>query len=258
MPQALVGRGVAYNLGLNYTLTEPVKVFVPRRGAAISSLLPMESFRSGSVFPSGVFTLDAQTDGEYVVVPLEFARRVFDYPERASGVMVRTAAGVSPEKASMALQQAVGDEYTVRDRYRQKETLYRILSSEKWGIFFIVLMVLLIASCAVVGSLVMLIIDKRDDIATLSIIGAPVRLVRRIFVTHAVSVSMLGAFGGLLLGLAVCLAQQLFGLVPMPAQSFLVQSYPVEVRLADVALVAVTVMSINYMIIRLTAAVMVK
>ncbi|MDR0511313.1 MAG: ABC transporter permease [Rikenellaceae bacterium] len=258
MPRALVGRGVAYNLALNYTFEEPLRLFAPRRGGSFSSLLPLDNFRTGSLQASGVFTLDAQTDGEYIVVPLDFARRVFDYPCRVSGVMVRLAEGASVERTVATLQNSLGSDYTVKDRFQQKASLYRIMASEKWGIFFIVLMVLLISSCAVVGSLAMLIIDKRDDIATLSVMGAPAALVRRIFVAHAMLVSMLGAVGGLLLGLAVCYAQQRLGLVPMPAQSFLVRSYPVEVRLWDVALVAATFTTLNFLIIRLTASIMLR
>ena len=258
MPQALLGRGMAYNLGVNHQMMEPVKLYVPRRGSSFSSLLPLESFRSGSLFPSGVFALDAQTDGEYIIVPLEFAQSLFGYGGKVSGIMVKVGQGASSDRVKAELKKVLGEEFSVKDRYEQKVSLYRVMTSEKWGIFFIILLVLVVSSCAVVGSLVMLIIDKKEDIFTLSVMGAGRGLIRKVFVGHAMMISMIGAVGGLLLGLAVCLAQQYLGIVPMPADSFLMESYPVEVHWSDVAVVAASFTLINYIIIKFTASIMIK
>lgn len=254
-PQALVGRGVAYNLGVNYSILQSIKIFVPRRGAAFSSLLPMNAFRSGYVLPSGIFTLDAQTDGEYMLIPLDYAQNIFGYDGRVSGIMVRTD---NPASVKAELGKMLGDEYSVKDRYQQKASLYRVMTAEKWGIFFIVLLVLLISSCATVGSAAMLIIDKRDDIFTMSVMGADRKLTRRIFVNHGMMVSMIGAAAGLVLGLGFCFAQQYLGLIPMPAQSFLMDSYPVAVQWGDIALVAAVVTAINYIIIKFTVSIMIS
>ena len=157
MPEAFVGQGVASALGVRTGLSSPITVYVPRRGR-VSPLLPYSFYRQQPVFPSGVFALEAEIDGEYVFVPLDFAQRLFDYSGRASTAAIRLADGASAARAKEAVAECLGNDFRVLTRYEQKESFYRIMTYEKWGIYFIILLVLLVASFSLIGSLAMLII----------------------------------------------------------------------------------------------------
>lgn len=252
MEQALVGRGVAYNLGLRETVLFPLRFMVPRRGN-FSTLLPVDAYRERSLFASGIFALDLETDGSYVIVPIGFARSLFDYPDMASAVMVKTAPWADTDMVKAELAASVGPGYGIFTRYEQKEGLYRLMKFEKWGIFFIALLVLIIASFSMVGSLVMLIIDKRQGIRTLMTMGAGVGFVRGVFVREGMMISTAGAVGGLLLGLGVCAAQIHWGLLKMPASSFLVEDYPVAVEFTDLLWIAAVFSLVNFFIAKFAA-----
>ena len=253
MEQALVGEGLAYSLGLNINLLDPVKVYVPRRGN-FNPLVPIDSYRTGMLYPSGLFRLDAETDGQYLLAPLGFAQELLDYPERFTSVFVKIAPGASQKNVQAALREEIGDEYRILTRYEQKASLYSIMAYEKWGIFLIVLMVMIIASFTIVGSLVMLIIDKRADLHTIVSMGGTVGFVRGIFLREGMLIAGMGAGGGMLLGLAVCWAQQLFGIIRIPAETFIVDTYPVVVEAGDIALIAAAFIAVSYIIVKFTVA----
>ncbi len=248
---AVVGQGIAYELGVRMGLSEQLKFYVPRRGS-YSALLPVNSFSTGSVPIEGVFVLDAETDGEYVIVPLVFAQELFDYEGLASGLMIRFKDGAHAKKLKKQVSEIAGEDFTVLTRYEQKASMYRIMTMEKWGVFFIGLMVLVIASFSIVGSLIMLVIDKRDNIRTLGALGATPRLVRAIFTRQGMMIGMIGATGGLVLGVLVCAVQQIFGVIPMPAATFLVDSYPVMMKPLDIAAVCAAFVAVNYIITKFT------
>lgn len=256
MHQALVGEGLAYSLGLNINLLDPVRVYVPRRGS-FNPLVPIDSYRVGPLYPSGLFRLDAETDGQYLLAPLEFTQELLDYPDRATSVFVKIAPGATQKKVQAALRSTLGDGYRVLTRYEQKASLYSIMAYEKWGIFLIILMVMVIASFTIVGSLVMLIIDKRADLRTIVSMGGTVGFLRGIFVREGMLVAGIGAAGGMLLGLLVCWAQQLFGIIRIPAETFLVDTYPVVVEAGDIALIAAAFIAVSYIIIKFTVAKMI-
>ena len=202
MEQAVVGQGLAYDLGVKTALYDPLNVYAVRRGE-YSSLLPIDGYRTAGLFPAGIFRLDAETDGTYVLSTLGFAQELLDYPGKASAIAVK-AGGGRPESVRKKLAAGLGDDFRVMTRYEQKASMYRIMKLEKLGIFFISLLVLVIASFSIIGSLVMLIIDKRPDIGILFTMGADVGFVRRIFVKEGMLISGLGTAGGLAVGLAFC------------------------------------------------------
>ncbi|MCL2562064.1 MAG: ABC transporter permease [Rikenellaceae bacterium] len=249
--QALVGEGLAYNLGLNINLLDPIRVYVPRRGS-FSVLVPVDSYRTGTVYPSGLFMLDAETDGQFIIASLEFVQELLDYPDGFSAVFVRTTAGVSPRRVQAALRETLGEGVTVLTRAEQKASLYAIMKYEKWGIFLIIFMVMVIASFSIVGSLAMLIIDKRADMRTIVAMGGSMGFIRAIFVREGMLVAVTGAAAGMVFGLLVSLAQQIFGIIKIPAQTFLVDSYPVVVQASDLLLIAVAFTAVSYLIVRFT------
>lgn len=254
---AVVGQGIAYEMGVGLGLTERMSFIVPRRGA-YSALLPQTAANMKEIPIDGIFELDAETDGEYVMVPLRYARELFDYEGMASGLMIRFADGASEKRLKSAVQNIAGDDFRTLTRYEQKESMYRIMRLEKWGIFFIGMAVLIIASFSIVGSLIMLVIDKKEGIRTLCSLGATRRFVRGIFIRQGMMIGATGAVGGLVLGVVVCMVQQLFGVIPMPGHTFLVDSYPVLVRGADITTVCAAFVAVNYIITIFTVRATVK
>ena len=255
-PEAYVGQGMAYALGIRVNLNSPISVYVPRRGR-VSPLLPYSFYKKQNIFPSGVFALEAEVDGKYVIVPLHFAQELLDYPGQASSVAIRLEADASPQRVQQQIGQWLGDDYKIQSRYQQKESFYRIMMYEKWGIYFIILLVLVIASFSLIGSLVMLIIEKRKDSQTLVTMGADTKLLRKIFVAEGMLIYLIGAGGGLLLGVALALAQQHFGFPKLSGETFLIDAYPVEVHPSDLAWVIVTFVSVSYLISVLTVRAMI-
>ena len=255
-PEAYVGQGMAYALGIRVNLNSPISVYVPRRGR-VSPLLPYSFYKKQNIFPSGVFALEAEVDGKYVIVPLHFAQELLDYPGQASSVAIRLEADASPQRVQQQIGQWLGDDYKIQSRYQQKESFYRIMMYEKWGIYFIILLVLVIASFSLIGSLVMLIIEKRKDSQTLVTMGADTKLLRKIFVAEGMLIYLIGAGGGLLLGVALALAQQHFGFLKLSGETFLIDAYPVEVHPSDLAWVIVTFVSVSYLISVLTVRAMI-
>lgn len=251
MEQAVVGQGLAYDLGVKTALYDPLNVYTVRRGE-YSSLLPIDGYRTEGLFPAGIFRLDAETDGTYLLSTLGFAQGLLDYPGQASAVAVRTDG--RPESVRRKLAEGLGDEFRVMTRYEQKASMYRIMKLEKLGIFFISLLVLVIASFSIIGSLVMLIIDKRPDIRTLFTMGADVGFVRRIFVEEGMLIGGLGTAGGLVVGLLFALVQQHFGVIRIGAASFLVDAYPVVVQFWDIVAIAAAAMGVTWIINRVTVS----
>ena len=255
-PEAYVGQGMAYALGIRVNLNSPISVYVPRRGR-VSPLLPYSFYKKQNIFPSGVFALEAEVDGKYVIVPLHFAQQLLDYPGQASSVAIRLEADASPQRVQQQIGQWLGDDYKIQSRYQQKESFYRIMMYEKWGIYFIILLVLVIASFSLIGSLVMLIIEKRKDSQTLVTMGADTKLLRKIVVAEGMLIYLIGAGGGLLLGVALALAQQHFGFLKLSGETFLIDAYPVEVHPSDLAWVIVTFVTVSYLISVLTVRAMI-
>lgn len=253
MNQVILGQGLAYNLAVNINLLTAMNVYVPRR-VQFSSLLPMDGLSTGMLYPRGVFMLDADTDGTFAISSLDFARDLLEYPGRSSGMMVRLAPDVKPETAKQVIREAAGEDYRVQTRYEQKASMYNILKYEKWGIFFIIFLVLVIASFSIIGSLVMLIIDKRPDIRTLITMGGDVGFVRRIFVDEGMLIGTLGTLIGVLFGCLVCWLQQAFGFVKLGGNTFLVDAYPVVMQWQDIIIIICVTLAVNWVITKLTVS----
>ncbi len=255
--QACVGSGVAYRLGVRTFLDTPLNLYSPRRGE-ISTLLPIDAYTHRRAWPSGVFMISGDVDDGYILTTIELAQSLFDYDGRASQLLINVRDGASLERTREQVQTAVGDDFKVVTRLEQQAALYRIMKYEKWGIFFISLLVLIIASFSIVGSLAMLIIDKRDNIATLRALGARTEFVRSIFTSEGALIGVLGAVIGLALGVGICWAQQHFGLIEMPGTTFVVKYYPVEMKLTDIVLIIAAMAIVTMAITQLTVRTMIR
>lgn len=255
-PEAVVGQGMAYSLGLRTHFSYPLSVYIPRKGT-ISVLLPSTLYKQRDLFPSGIFALDAETDSKYVLAPIDFAQELLNYEGKASAVSVKLIPGASESQVKAALAVMLGDSFKIQSRYEQKEEFYRIMVLERWGIFFIALLVLIVASFSLIGSLVMLIIDKQKDISTLISMGSDIRFLRNIFTTEGMLIYGAGAMLGLILGLGVAFVQQTFGIVGIGAETFLVDAYPVKVKLTDILLIIITFTALSYIISHFTVRYMI-
>ena len=232
----VLGQTMAQQLGIRSLADAEVELYAVRRGT-LPSLLPSANYTRRTVPAGSLFRLDLDSEQQQVLVSLRLARDLFHYPGRASALLLRLAEGADPERVRREVAAAAGEAFEVRTRAELRASFYRIMRYEKWGIFFVALLVLMVASFSVVGALAMLIVEKRRDIATLRALGADNCLVRAIFRSEGLLICGLGAAAGVVLGVTLTLVQQHFGLLQIPAETFLATSYPVEFRPGDLAAV---------------------
>lgn len=231
----VMGYLVAYNLGIKINdFTNPVQVYVPKRTKKRLTSIE-QSFNSGSLIPSAVFSVQQEIDSKYVIVPIQFARKLLDYSNEVTSIEIRLATDADANFIQDEVQKLSGDSFIVKNRFQQQELLYKIMKSEKWAIFIILSFILIIAVFNVVGSLSMLILDKRKDIAVLFSMGANEKLIKRIFLVEGLLISFSGAVIGLILGYLLCILQLEFGFIKLgaDANSFIIPYYPVELYFAD-------------------------
>lgn len=220
-----------------------------------SPLLPMGAIKSHKVRHAGTLNNDSSRElTNYVFVSIDVAQELLTAADRASEVVVRVAEGAKIEQVQQRLADRLGDQWVVKNRYELNDSLYKAMRFEKWSIFFILLLVTLIAAVSIVGSLMMLIIEKKGDIDTLYAIGARRSLVRQIFRAEGVLIGARGIAGGLVLGLAVAVAQMKLGLIRMPGSTFIIDFYPVEIRPLDILGVVVAVALVTIVITNLTVS----
>jgi ABC-type lipoprotein release transport system permease subunit len=245
---AIPGVGIADVLGLN--LLDPecvISVYVPARNASLTGL-PDESFNMGLIRPSGIFSISAEFDIKYMLVPLNFARELFEYPDDITSVEIRLSPGADVKRIQKQVSALCGNKFVVKNRFEQQEVLYKIMKSEKWAVFLILSFILFIATFNVIGSLTMLILDKRRDIAVLRSMGANDKLVRKIFLTEGLLISMLGALAGIAIGALICWLQQHYGIIKLKGGSgaFIIDAYPVKMKIMDFVWVFITVFIIGF------------
>ncbi|MFW5705848.1 MAG: FtsX-like permease family protein [Bacteroidota bacterium] len=246
-PRMILGAGVAYYL--NASLLDKlnsITVYVPRREGSIGMNIE-RAFNSRNIFPSAVFSIQQDFDTRYAVVPIGFARDLLDYDDEVTAVEIGTAPGADVEKIKNRIREILGENFEVKNRFEQQALLYKVMQSEKWAIFLILTFILIIATFNVIGSLTMLILDKKKDIAVLHSMGASNRLIRRIFMFEGIMISIGGALLGLLLGGIISWLQQTYGLIGLGGGSgtFVVDAYPVKIRVMDFLVVFATVIIIG-------------
>ena len=250
LPRAVIGSALAWSMDINPRFIAPLEIYYPDREGSISLSNPAASLRSTKVTVAGLFALNAELDAELVLVPIETMRELLDYDDEVSGVEIRVTEGTT-EKALKGLvtqlQDRLGPDYEVQDRYRQNEALYKMMRYEKLAIYMILIFIVVIIAFNIYSSLTMLIIEKKDDIGTLRSLGAPEQMTRRIFLLEGWLISLLGLVVGLALGIACVLLQQKFGLIRMPG-SYIISAYPVILKASDIIWTAVGVAIVGYLI----------
>lgn len=235
----VLGYGIAAELGA-YGLGSEIELYALNR-KQISTLLPMGGISRKKVYLSGIVNANAEIDAELALTEIESLQRLLNHPHRLSGIAVK----LSPNADIAAVEQEVdrlgGGEVEARTREEKNASLNKILRMERFAIIVIGALIALVATFAIVGSVVMLITEKRRDIATLRAMGASQSLLQRIFTGEGVLLCAIGCISGLVLGIGFCLGQMHYGWIRIPGNS-IIESYPVALDMGDIAIVAIVVM----------------
>ena len=247
---AIPGIQLLSTLGSGIRFLDPLEIYAPRRGAKVNMANPSTGFVTGNLFSSGlVFAVNQEKyDASYILTSMNFARKLFQYTTEVSAINLKLKDGADTDAVKKHIQTLLGDDFRVQDRYEQQADTFRIMEIEKLISYLFLTFILMIACFNVIGSLSMLIIDKRDDVVTLRNLGASDRQIVRIFLFEGRMISLFGALAGVILGLLLCWLQQEYGLISLgDSGSFVVDAYPVSVHASDVIIVFVTVLLVGFL-----------
>jgi len=242
-----VGQGVAYYLGLSPQYPEPLLVYVPKKGN-LASVNLARTVNQGLVYPSGVFAVLEEIDSKYIIVSQVFAAKLFESGTMVSSVELGIKPGSNISKIQREIEKILGNGFHVKNKMQQHDMVYKTMQSEKWAAYLILVFILIIASFNILGSLSMLIIDKKPDIMILQSMGATANTIRLIFLFEGWLISVVGAIAGTLLGLLLCSIQIIFEIIPLPnSGSFLISAYPVRVVFTDIIIILLVVVFIGFL-----------
>lgn len=251
MYYGIPGLGVAYQMGLGYTYQQPLKIYAPRREGQLNMANPSDGFVEDELYSPGVVFCMKQSkyDKNYILTSIDFTRQLFDQQGRLSSLELRLRTGSDFEQVKRQIQDLAGGRFHVYDRYEQQEDTFRIMKVEKLIAYVFLTFILLIACFNIIGSLSMLIIDKRQDVVSLRNLGATERQISQIFLFEGRMISVIGALIGIAVGLLLCWLQQQYGFVRLGTSegSFVVDAYPVSVHPSDVIIVLVTVLVVGFL-----------
>ena len=244
----VLGIQLMYTLGTGFDPYDPVEVYAPRRGTKVNLSNPMASFRRQPLYLAGnVLNInDARYASSYVVTSLDYARQLFDYETEVSAIEVRLSPKAHAARAKQDIASIMGDGYTVKDRYEQQAATFKVVEIEKFVTYLFLCFILMVACFNIISSVSMLILDKQANADTLKSLGATDSFVARIFMYEGNLIALLGAVIGLVLGVVLCLLQQEFGIIGLGGSGqFVVDAYPVRVKLTDLLLVLVSVVTVS-------------
>ncbi|HCB46003.1 MAG TPA: hypothetical protein DEP37_06220, partial [Algoriphagus sp.] len=245
-PGAILGRGVGFFLSVNLDdQNVPLKVFYPKAPRSAATLDPSQLYASAVLDPVAFFSVERQFDDEYVIAPLNFTRDLLNYGNRRTSLEIKVAKGNTVAEVQKRLKAHLGSDFTVKNTDEQHAGLLRTVKLEKLFVFLTLTFILAIASFNIFFSLSMLAIEKKKDIAVLKAMGAPDRLIQKIFLKQGALIAFTGALIGLVMGYLICLAQQSFGLVSLGIASAVVDAYPVRIVLSDFVWISLAVVTIT-------------
>lgn len=248
-PNGRTGAVVGSEIGARLNLGElsPLNIYVPKRDRSLSidfDNLDESPFNKDLVYVSGLYSVSSDFDGKYVILPIDKVRELMDYTKESTSAEIGVKTGTDPDEVVEQVQKILGTKYLVQNRYSQNELLFNTLKSEKVWTFMILLFILLIATFNTIGSLTLLIIEKKKDIGVLWSMGADTTILRRIFFTEGLLISVTGTLIGSLLGLGLCFLQQRFGFIQL-TPGFVIEAYPIRVALKDILLIIASVTAIG-------------
>ena len=247
---AVIGQGIAYflnvstNINLKYQL--PMAIYVPKRTKKVT-MIPEQAINKKYVFPAGIFSIEQSHDSKYIIVPLEFARELFEYSNNeVTAIEIKLKNRTNINNVQSDIQDILGSSFEVKNRYQQDELFYKTMESEKYVIFLILVFILVVASFNVIGSLTMLILEKKFDISTLRSLGTNLSGIKKVFLYEGCMITFIGAVYGVLQGLQICWLQIKFKLVKLQGSgTFIIDSYPIKIKATDIVAVLLVVLLIG-------------
>jgi lipoprotein-releasing system permease protein len=245
-PRLVLGAGIENAIGvMSDRSLLPISVYLPRKGAA-SLGNPLESLSQGEIIPAGSFAIQSEFDNKYVITNIDFIRRYLNYGDNEySSIEIALTDLREEKKVKEGLQEMLGGATLVQNKYEQNKSLYSTIQLEKWAIYAIFSLILLVAAFNMIGALSMLVLEKKKDIQVLQAMGAEQGLIRKIFMSEGLLLAMIGAGGGILVALILYYLQINYKLVPIQGESFLIDYYPVKLVIWDFLLVIATVFLIG-------------
>ncbi len=238
----VLGAGMRNKLGVDVDdYLEPIAVYMAKRKVRTAMEQP---FRKRYAFPAGTFKIQQEYDQRYVLAPLWFTQELMQMPHQLSALEIRLDPAADKEATIEAIRRIMGPDFAVKDRYQQEEAFFKLMNIEKWLSYAILTLVLALVAFNMVGSLWMIVLEKQKDIAILRSMGATGRLVRQVFLSEGLLISLLGLLTGFALALALYALQKQYGLIGIP-EGFVVRAYPVEMRWPDFIVVTATVLLIG-------------
>lgn len=247
----ILGIQLAGKLGLQASFPDPISIYAPKKGERVNIGNPLSSFNQDHLYSPGIVFMVKQGkyDANYILTSIAFARRLFDAQGQVTAIHLRIKDGVSTTDAQEEIQKVLGDRFIVKNRYEQQEEVFHIMRIEKLIAYIFLTFILLIACFNIIGSLSMLMIDKKTDVDTLRNLGANNKQISRVFMYEGRMISLAGAIVGIIIGLALCWAQQEFGLITMgdAEGSFIIDSYPVSVKAWDIVIIFFTVLAVGWL-----------
>lgn len=246
----IMGGELVSVLGTGINPIDPLQIYAPKKGIRINVANPTAAFNQEYLYSPGVVFVTNQTkyDASYILTSLPFAQKLFTQEGKVTGIELKLKKGSSVNQTKKQIQQLLGNEYLVQNRYEQQADVFRIMEIEKLVSYLFLTFILAIASFNVIGSLSMLILDKQEDVKTLKQLGANNLLITRIFIFEGQLISFSGSILGIVLGVVLCLLQQHFGLLSLGGSGqFIVDAYPVSLHLTDVLLIFITVVAVGFL-----------
>lgn len=247
------GIGVISKMDCGMSPAYPLRLSVPKKDGRISLTNPASSFNQANIYSPGVAFLVEQEkyDDNYVIISLALAQQLTDRPGEASALEIKTKEGTSLKKAMRKLEEVLGSDFEVQDRIRQQQDVFKVFKLEKFISYLFLTFILLIACFNIIGSLIMLMVEKQQDAGLLKSMGAEQKTIERIFIANGVLISLIGAVSGLALGIIAVLLQQKYGFISLGSTgSFIVDAYPVSIHIQDILLVLITVLVVSFLSVR--------
>lgn len=239
--QSVVGYGIAAQLGIGLTLNTPMYFYYPDKSSSVQSALNSEY-----LFPVGFFSSQQEIDSKFVITDIAFAQNLFHIANKHSKIEIKLADAESSVEVKTALREKLGSNYKVEDKYELNHSFYAMMKSEKLAVFLILLFILLIASFNIVGSISMLILDKKEDLNIYKALGMSSSNIISIFKTEGNLITVIGATAGLILGVGISMLQEYYGFIKLGDGSYIIDAYPVKLVFSDIALIMITVLIIGY------------
>ena len=244
----IMGIQLMYTLGTGIQPYSPIEVYAPRKGSRVNMTNPMSNFQRKPLYsPGSVFNInDSRYASSYIITSMDYARSLFEYTAEVSAIEIRLTPEANLARAKRSIQEIMGSDFTVHDHYEQQAATFKVVKIEKFVTYLFLCFILMVACFNIISSVSMLILDKQDNASTLRSLGATDALVSRIFIYEGNLIALIGALVGLVLGIVLCLLQQHFGLIGLGGDGqFVVDAYPVRVKLLDILLVFASVITVS-------------